>query len=349
MSVCIAALAAELWLRYAVPAEIYMWVRNIIQQEVSEPYAPTSYRNRPGASIRFRNREFDTQVTINAQGLRDDAIDYVRTPGRYRIAVLGDSFVFGWGVNHAQTLSEVLEQTYLRDVDVLNMGVSGFNTYQATAFFQTEGVKYAPDLVLLFWAADGVESFPYDVYFEQGRMYLASLDGQPLDVRNRLVRRLMRTSHLLCWLQRRRWDMKRWVGDRLLRRHRGMQAADVITVEDERAAEVAAEAQYAERCVALFQQLKATLQQAGGTTLCVVYQPDKDDYTAQSLLQTLGRAADVPVIDLAQLFQMLPSEQRDQLYFRLDDHWSAIGHRVTARLVAQALIAQDLVPVQYRR
>src|SRR5687767_11443699 len=41
---------------------------------------------------------FKTRVRINSRGLRDREFAYSRTPGRQRCLVLGDSFVFGWGV-----------------------------------------------------------------------------------------------------------------------------------------------------------------------------------------------------------------------------------------------------------
>ncbi len=107
----------------------------------------------PHFSGRFRKDDFDISVTANAQGLRDR--DYgPKLPDTYRILGLGDSFAFGWGVENAQSFYKVLEtrlnqvQT-VRHIEVINAGIPGFGTYEASQLLKTVGLGYGPDLVIL--------------------------------------------------------------------------------------------------------------------------------------------------------------------------------------------------------
>ena len=56
-------------------------------------------------------------------------------------------------VNDDETLGEqlrsLLQSQMDRPVEVINAGVSGFGTDQELLWLREEGVKYAPDLVLL--------------------------------------------------------------------------------------------------------------------------------------------------------------------------------------------------------
>jgi lysophospholipase L1-like esterase len=96
--------------------------------------------------------EYQTDVHINARGLRDREIGYDNPQNAYRILVLGDSYAEGLHVALEETLPKQLE-TRLADpghpVEVINGGVSGWGTDQEAIFYAIEGFRYEPDLVLL--------------------------------------------------------------------------------------------------------------------------------------------------------------------------------------------------------
>ena len=81
----------------------------------------TTYIFRPGAH-RFRNHEFDTTVTINSAGVRDDEAS-LQAPS---IIVLGDSHAMGWGVEDHESFPTLLENQL--GTRVLNTGVSSYGT-----------------------------------------------------------------------------------------------------------------------------------------------------------------------------------------------------------------------------
>lgn len=88
------------------------------------------------------------RLTTNADGLRT-ALPRARTPGLRRVAVMGDSTVFGWGVDDGGSLADGV-QAGLDRVEVLNAGQPGYSTTQAAWLYDEVVSAYAPDLVVLF-------------------------------------------------------------------------------------------------------------------------------------------------------------------------------------------------------
>ncbi len=98
------------------------------------------FRPAPDDSIR---------VTTNAQRFRN-ATDFPVRPadGFRRLAVLGDSFVFGEEVDDEHTLPSFL-QARLANVEVLNMGVRGYGVGQMVLWFEEAARRLEVDDVLL--------------------------------------------------------------------------------------------------------------------------------------------------------------------------------------------------------
>jgi hypothetical protein len=118
----------------------------------------TGWSLQPGATGRWFNPpyEYDIDITVNSQGLRDvERTGYEKPPDIYRILLLGDSYVEGLRVPLEQTFGKVLEAELNASApaglryEVVNAGVSGWGTDQQLLWLRTEGAKYQPDLVLL--------------------------------------------------------------------------------------------------------------------------------------------------------------------------------------------------------
>ncbi len=86
---------------------------------------------------------------INSQGLRDDETPYEKPENVFRIVLMGDSNTFGYGVPIEKHFSVLLEG-YFRNVEVINMGVSGFGVDQELLFLREEGFRYQPDIVMAY-------------------------------------------------------------------------------------------------------------------------------------------------------------------------------------------------------
>jgi lysophospholipase L1-like esterase len=102
----------------------------------------------------------DGFLTINSLGFRGPEVDVPKPEGRFRIVVLGDSVTLGWGVADDETYSvqfqQMLRQRFPnRDVDVVNLGVSGYDTRQEVALLKRNVSRLQPDLVLVgFYSND---------------------------------------------------------------------------------------------------------------------------------------------------------------------------------------------------
>jgi hypothetical protein len=100
--------------------------------------------------------EWRTYVRMNRLGLRDREIPYAHGTAA-RILVLGDSFTEGLQVDLEATVVKRIERALnLPDapgthVEVLNAGHSGWSTDNALLYFQHEGWRYHPDVVVLMF------------------------------------------------------------------------------------------------------------------------------------------------------------------------------------------------------
>ena len=143
-----------------------------------------------------RSPVFRTRVRINDKGLRGRDYPYERVAGRRRILVLGDSFVFGYGVEQEEIFTTVLEGL-LPATEVINAGVSGYGTDQELLWFRAEGARYRPDLVILLMCGndelDNHSTIAYSLYPKplfvpspDGELVLTNVPVPPVPLRLRL-------------------------------------------------------------------------------------------------------------------------------------------------------------------
>lgn len=125
-------------------------------QQVCGAFDPDlGWVNRPGSSSRIANEYLDYRVEINAAGLRDDDHPYAKKDGLLRICLLGDSTSWGWGVEEDESFAFLVEHAFA-DLEVVNLAVPGYSTDQELFVLETEGAKYAPDIVLLGFVLNDV-------------------------------------------------------------------------------------------------------------------------------------------------------------------------------------------------
>ncbi len=96
-----------------------------------------------------------TQVRINDHGFRDNnGYQVLKEEGEFRILGLGDSFMFGWGVEENERYSNLLEERLNgaesnRFFRFINTGVPGYNSAMELALLKERGLSFSPDLVVL--------------------------------------------------------------------------------------------------------------------------------------------------------------------------------------------------------
>jgi lysophospholipase L1-like esterase len=119
-------------------------------------YPQVRFREVPGIGFGLipgeRAYTADKVVLINSRGLRGDLIPYRKAPGKPRFLFLGDSIVFGYGVDQKDSVSERLSKLLQVDgipAEVINTGVPAYGIDEEIAFLEQEGVRYEPDYIIL--------------------------------------------------------------------------------------------------------------------------------------------------------------------------------------------------------
>lgn len=129
-----------------------------------------------------RHYDFKAHYRVNANGFRDDAKVPEGFKGR-RIAVVGDSFTFGLGVNDDQTFCHLLSQQAGTNAIYINYAVPGYSTDQQALLIEKEILPKKPDeIILAVYVAndlfDNLREVPMQFslakpYFELGESGLA--------------------------------------------------------------------------------------------------------------------------------------------------------------------------------
>lgn len=108
-----------------------------------------------GVNARMLEPPYSVYHQTNSAGFRDREHSLDRPEGVLRIAILSDSYGFGWGVKDHDHVSRKLEE-YLNDpggmlgpVEVLNFSVPGYDTRQQRMMFELVAEKYDPRVVLV--------------------------------------------------------------------------------------------------------------------------------------------------------------------------------------------------------
>ncbi len=127
------------------------------------------WRKKPGARVTYHRREYTVDLAINSRGLRDPERPYEAPPGTLRVLALGDSFLEGYTVPLEQTVTQVLERELLAQrcpAQVINGGTQAYSTDQEYLFYRSEGVKYAPQVVAVFFYYNDVVYNDRQEYFQ---------------------------------------------------------------------------------------------------------------------------------------------------------------------------------------
>jgi hypothetical protein len=115
------------------------------------------------------NKRHDIVANRNKYGFNDINHLYNKDPLNLRIAILGDSFVWGHGVEDSVRWNKRLEQklkAYRKNVKVLHWGQNAWSTNNELDFLIEEGYKYEPDILIVgFVLNDPMISSSYDYYF----------------------------------------------------------------------------------------------------------------------------------------------------------------------------------------
>jgi lysophospholipase L1-like esterase len=154
--------------------QLYRWDRHAVfglrpdvELSLIDPLAPPELREHTRFTVR-----------TNSRGYRTPEFADLPEPGRRRVVSLGDSSTFGWGVEQEETYPQCLEQALQRrwqgrqeTIEVVNLGVPGYSTFQGRVLLEREALALAPDVITWsFLGNDGQQTGRSDAEIHLERM-----------------------------------------------------------------------------------------------------------------------------------------------------------------------------------
>ena len=94
-------------------------------------------------------------IKTNRHGFRDKDYEVAKPDKCYRIVGIGDSVMFGWGVDQHECYLDLLEEQLNKlspphgEFEVLNYAVPGYNTSMEVNTLELEALRFEPDMVII--------------------------------------------------------------------------------------------------------------------------------------------------------------------------------------------------------
>ena len=314
------------------------------------------HRLLPNTHSALYSRDFSYVQSVNSLGLRSPETTAQKKPDTYRVALLGDSFIMGKGVEDDETASFVLETSLRRDghrVEVLNGGVDSYAPILSLLQLRTLFAPLDLDLVVLnLDMSDLLQEQAYRgraAYDKNG--HLLGVDGRHDELA------LTRTQRWRNWINEHLYfsrlivyHVQHWA-----HRHQGINVANVVGLANPAilahtlASDTGDRNEQWQQLFASILDIRAFCIERGIDFVLTTY-PWGHQVNAREW--TPGRLAFVPedavisdrsperigdfaadngieFLDLFPAFRTYAGKAR--LYYSFDMHWTPAGHRLVAR------------------
>jgi lysophospholipase L1-like esterase len=305
------------------------------------------WKGRPNVDRRFRKLAFDTRVKHSAEGFRapEPAPDPAAAE---RVLVLGDSYVWGWGVSQGELFTDHLQRALGPRVAFDNRGIDAYGTAQELLLLedQLQRHRYAK-VVLLFCIND----FGDNVDRKEHRPRFELRDGHPVPVnlplagslKNPLEEWIDEHSRVASFIGYQAALLKaRW------RSRGGAPSSDAaapalaLPADDAPAATAETAPPGGAITRALLLEM-GRLARAAGASFQLVFIPVPDDVQsalgltyvveARRELESVAKEGGFSFLDLTPSFRA-ETAAGAVLFIAGDGHWTPAGHELAARLLA---------------
>jgi hypothetical protein len=325
----------------------------------------------PNKRVTYKRREYTVEVSINSHGLRDLERGYDTPPGTERLLAVGDSFLEGYGVPMQENVTQVLEKALARDgcrAEVINGGTAAYSTDQELLFYRSEGVRYTPSVVVVFFYYNDIVYNDRQSYFGSPKPnFQMTRDGLQLhrypvprpaaaDASKHSDDEEPSGSALLEWVGERLWygaPQTYKLGARI-GLWRPMNTVPIrleLRVYQRRLVPDVEQAWT--KTIAVLSTFSREVTAKGGRFLVVgvparfevddlswelskeLYAMDDVDWDrgrVMARLTQIGADAGFPVLDLTEALRRANGTLRKP-YYSYDGHWNALGHRIAAEQV----------------
>ena len=150
-----ALIILEIFFRFVTINDLREFIRPYLGQNVlsCRKKHPTLHHVLiPNCSGVVKTRDYSYPFTTNSLGLKDKEIALEKPEGVFRVLVVGDSYVEGWGVAQEEGFVKVAERILNwqgKKVEVINAGVSSYSPILELEYLRASGLVLEPDLVIM--------------------------------------------------------------------------------------------------------------------------------------------------------------------------------------------------------
>lgn len=145
VSIAVALIGGELLLRIRVG---YIKKSDHLDQGLIKHDRHLGWRLTPNWTGKHKHYDFDVTYTTNSYGFRGDFMAESKRSGS-KVAFVGDSFTFSFGVNDQETFVHLLNSRQPQLNTYLNFGIPGFSTDQEYLLIKEQVLYFNPDVILL--------------------------------------------------------------------------------------------------------------------------------------------------------------------------------------------------------
>ncbi len=317
----------------------------------------------------FTKTTYSHHLVVNADGMVDREYPITKSEDALRVALLGDSFTVSEYLPSEDKFESLLErdlsQQTGKQVEILNFGISGGETWDQLQIFHLKAVKYQPDLTLLslYWdndIEDNIEQLragnPNPLHEE----YDAPLSGRLKEMRKNFNKALWNSSLLYQVVHdgygNLEQTIKRWLQPDYLKKIDRLRAGEnkgavlqepwsnerpMVDTDSDDDDLFFWESAGWEITRKLILKLKAE-SDAAGSRLVLLHFPSEG--LVRSGITLPDKEFDVflnqngiPHVSLFQDYYALESGELRQHFIPNDGHWTRYGHRHVAQRVREML------------
>jgi lysophospholipase L1-like esterase len=288
--------------------------------------------------------DFAFTFTTDEHGFRNPS----PWPRRADIVVVGDSMAFGYGVGDDETWTALLADQ-LRGSPIINLGLVGAAPQQYLRIYETYGRGLQPALVLfcLFPGNDVGDAGLFDRWVKAGSQgnYLKRRFAIQKDKAGPSIQHLLQQSYLVSFLRYTRKNAVSRVSARTIDFPDGCRLHIVPTFYAEIERQTKPDHPNFRMVLGTVEQARALAEQNGSQLLVLlmptkeeVYLPLLDDERASAIAPFVAAfdEAGIPYLDLTPHLQAR-ARQGERLFFEIDGHPNAAGHRLIAEVILDHL------------
>jgi hypothetical protein len=342
---------------------------------VLEPYLFKGlYEYDPDLGFRVRAYYPIDQGTItNKFGFNDDDYPLQKTPGIYRILVVGDSFGWAGGRegNYTAMLERQLDNHYgYHRIDIINAGYPMTQTAEQLVMLKKYGLQYHPDLVILgfFVGNDFIDGNPNrkrivvnDLYIDIDRRREHIILGYPIVFQSRLLLYVKQKYKIFTELRKAASEPRQQLsqeqpGTFAEATFLDLERAELefFNINSSRKGRFQKNINYILQSIA---EMDALLKSQNIKFIVAIY-PDVfqinktllkgiverfrlriEDYDldlAQNILKSFLQSKDISYIDFTDRFRS--EGQEKDLYILRDSHWNRSGNQLAADILFETLL-----------